>query len=289
MLRIRLVHTTQYAFEAPVSGGSLEVRLRPRELQHQKVLFHQLVIRPAVRRSPVQGRFGEQVQRLELVNELQSLEIHATTELQIRERPPPPDTGHPWAEVAEELAGQAQPELRELTAATGELARARVQELARAYAAPSFAEPNRSLIEAAHDLEERFRADFSYDSGATTAQPPLRQIFETRRGVCQDLARALIGALRSQGLAARYVGGYLFPTPGTGSIGRAENHAWVSVWLPGNSWLDLDPGVGPQPGYQRVTVGWGADSADVTPIRGCFNGGGRQRLVVKVYVEQRAG
>lgn len=112
--------------------------------------------------------------------------------------------------------------------------------------------------------------------------------FDQKRGVCQDFAHFMISCLRSTGLAARYVSGYLLTRPPPGKsrrLGADASHAWVSLFVPQSGWIDLDPTNNTIPSLEHITLGWGRDFSDVTPLRGVINGGGIQTLEVKVTVE----
>ena len=156
-------------------------------------------------------------------------------------------------------------------------------ELAR-YAESSFT-PGRPLLEAALDLTERIYSDFEFDPHATTIATPLADVLKGRRGVCQDFAHIMIACLRTLGLPARYVSGYLLTQPPPGRprlIGADASHAWVSVYLPGRDgpgdWADFCPTNGRQPGEDYVTLAIGRDYSDVSPMRGVLHGGARHTL-----------
>jgi transglutaminase-like putative cysteine protease len=154
------------------------------------------------------------------------------------------------------------------------------------YAAPSFA-PGRPLLEAVLELNQRIHTDFAYDAEATSVATPLAEVLSQKRGVCQDFAHLMIGCLRAQGLAARYVSGYLLTTPPPGKprlIGADATHAWVSVFVPELGWVDFDPTNDCLPDTDHITVAWGRDFSDVTPVRGVILGSGDQELEVKVTV-----
>lgn len=156
----------------------------------------------------------------------------------------------------------------------------------KAYAAPSFT-PGRPIGEAAFDLINRIYDEFIYDPVATTITTPLADVLTTRRGVCQDFAHLAIGCLRSMGLAARYVSGYLRTLPPPGKerlVGVDASHAWLSVWCGGDAWLDLDPTNGIRGSTDMISLAWGRDYDDVSPMRGVLIGGGSQDLVVEVDV-----
>ena len=120
---------------------------------------------------------------------------------------------------------------------------------------------------------------------------PLDDVFKKRRGVCQDFAHLAIAGLRSLGLPARYVSGYLETQPPPGKarlVGADASHAWLSVWCPGHGWIDTDPTNNILPGERHVTVAWGRDFSDVSPVRGVVVGGGGHSLGVSVDVARVA-
>lgn len=158
----------------------------------------------------------------------------------------------------------------------------------QAYALPSFW-PHRPLLDAAEDLMRRIHADFTYDGEATDVHTPLAEVVRQRRGVCQDFAHVMVGALRSVGVPARYVSGYLLTQPPPGMprlLGGDASHAWVSVWCPQGGWVDFDPTNAVRPDAQQahVTLAWGRDYGDVMPLRGVIRGGGKHQLRVAVSV-----
>ena len=153
------------------------------------------------------------------------------------------------------------------------------------FAKPSFS-PNRPLFEAAADLCARIHREFTFDPEATTIATPVQDVLESRRGVCQDFAHLAIGAMRSLGLACRYVSGYILtvPPPGQERLQGADaSHAWISVWAPPLGWVDFDPTNNLVVSDQHVTLAWGRDFHDVSPMRGVVVGGGAQ--IVKVGVD----
>jgi transglutaminase-like putative cysteine protease len=154
------------------------------------------------------------------------------------------------------------------------------------YAAASFA-AGRPLLEAVLDLTRRIHTDFRYDTKATTVATPLSEVFSARRGVCQDFAHLQIGCLRSLGLAARYISGYLLTTPPPGQqrlVGADASHAWLSVYCPGFGWIDVDPTNNQVPSDQHILLAWGRDYDDVSPIKGVILGGGQHTVSVAVDV-----
>jgi transglutaminase-like putative cysteine protease len=164
-------------------------------------------------------------------------------------------------------------------------------EALRDYARPSFP-PGRPVAAGVIDLMHRVHADFTYDGDATQIDTPVAEAFAQRRGVCQDFAHVLSGALRMMGLPARYVSGYLRTSPAPGQpalVGADASHAWVQAWVPGtpgvpsDGWLGLDPTNDLLPGVDHVRVAVGRDFGDVTPLRGVIRGGGKHTLAVSVH------
>jgi transglutaminase-like putative cysteine protease len=142
---------------------------------------------------------------------------------------------------------------------------------------------NRPLLDVVRELTHRIHEDFKYQPLSTSIDIPLVEVLKNRKGVCQDFAHVMIGALRSQRLAARYVSGYV--RSGARFQGAQASHAWVSVFFPGTGWMDFDPTNDLMPSDTHVTLAWGRDYGDVTPVKGVTLGGRGQTVVVEVYVK----
>lgn len=158
------------------------------------------------------------------------------------------------------------------------------------YASPSFP-PERPLLAAVNDLMYRIFTEFEFDSKFTTLATPLSEVLKHRKGVCQDFAHLAIGCLRSLKLPARYVSGYIETLPPEGRerlVGADASHAWFSVYEPGAGWVDFDPTNNIIPSGQHITVAWGRDYTDVTPLKGVLFGSGSHTLAVSVDVERRS-
>ena len=153
-------------------------------------------------------------------------------------------------------------------------------------AAASFTR-HRPLLEAVLDLTQRIHRDFAFDTTATDVSTPVHEFFVRRRGVCQDFAQFQIACLRSLGLPARYVSGYLEtdPPPGQpGLRGVDASHAWVALFCPGIGWIEVDPTNNCLPSLRHIVVAHGRDYADVSPLKGVIMGGQGQKLSVSVDV-----
>jgi transglutaminase-like putative cysteine protease len=154
------------------------------------------------------------------------------------------------------------------------------------YARPSFA-PGAPLVECAVNLTRRIFKDFKFDKDTTTIGTPILQVLAQRSGVCQDFAQLEIGCLRSLGLPARYVSGYVVTKPPPEQerlVGADASHAWVSVFVPEHGWFDLDPTNGTIPNGEHITIAWARDYSDIVPIKGVVTGGQRHSLFYSVDV-----
>jgi transglutaminase-like putative cysteine protease len=146
--------------------------------------------------------------------------------------------------------------------------------------------PGRPVLSAALDLAARIHRDFEYDPTATTLATPIEEVCAQRRGVCQDFAQVQIACLRSLGLPARYVSGYILPKSDSGQtlVGALATHAWLSVYTVSAGWVDIDPTHNVIPSSYHITLAWGRDYDEVSPLRGVMLGGGKQELTVDVSI-----
>jgi transglutaminase-like putative cysteine protease len=202
------------------------------------------------------------------------------------ERGPDPKATPPWEHALHVLRQERDPETLDAYQYAFDSPYIRLGADLAAYAAPSFP-TGRPLLDAALDLTRRIHADYRYDPTATTTATPLEKVMELRRGVCQDFAHLQIGCLRSLGLAARYVSGYLLTNPPPGRprlVGADASHAWLSVYCPGSGWIDLDPTNNQIPHDNHILVAWGRDYEDVSPVNGVVLGGGKHYVTVAVDV-----
>ncbi len=287
-MKYEVAHRTTYHYSEPVTLGHNSAHLTPRTLAGQRCLANRLVILPApsCQRSWT-DYFGNHVTYFTVEEEHRELTITATSEVVMEacELPlvasPPP-----WEAVRDAVRwNRDAPNLAAAPFAFDSPCVGRDDRLAT-YAAVSFT-PGRPLLEAALELTGRIFHEFKYDPTATSVSTPTMEVFEKRRGVCQDFAHLEIGCLRSLGLAARYVSGYLLTDPRPGQprlVGADASHAWLSVFSPGQGWIDLDPTNNVVPAMRHVTVAWGRDYGDVCPIKGVFLGGGSHWMTVAVDV-----
>lgn len=287
MNRYRIQHVTTTSYESPVTEARHLAHLVPRRLPWQEVHKPDLVIDPgAASYLPGTDSFGNRNDEIEVVVPHDELVVSVTSEVVVHPREVPGQSGPTalaWDAWAKQVAGQPDPELLDML---GPTALVPLLPEITAWAKSSFA-PGRSLVEAAMELNHRLYSDFTYTPGATDLSTPLHEVMSDRVGVCQDFAHVLLAALRSVGLPARYVSGYLETVPPEGQerlVGADASHAWVALALPWHGWLDLDPTNDCVPGTRHITVAWGRDYADVSPLRGVVFGGGEQQVEVSVDV-----
>ena len=279
----QVVHTTQYEYREDVSVSHHVARVMPRDFLRQQCLHHALDIEPApaVMRGH-QDYFGNAVTFFIIERAHKALTVRATSTVTVRGKSLPPAAASPPWEEAREFDRLPLDAIECLF----DSASIAVSDAILDYAHPSFS-PGRPILDAVADLIRRIHADFTFDPQATTVTTPLRDVLSLRRGVCQDFARLGIACLRSQGLAARYVSGYLETVPAPGAphlTGVDASHAWLAVYCPGLGWVDVDPTNNLFPSTTHVTLAWGRDYVDVSPVRGVILGGGQHSLHVSVDV-----
>jgi transglutaminase-like putative cysteine protease len=281
-MTLRASHTTTYRYSDPVSICHMEVRLAPRAGPRQRVLDHDLSIVPMPEATfSHKDYFGNDVTYFSIHEPHRDLTISASTLIEVEAD----DSLEPSLTPAWEMArgdqwlhaGGDAIEAYQFVFPSPRIAPS--PEYA-AYAAPSFTE-GRPLLDAAADLCHRIYTEFQYDQQATTVATSVDQVLKSKRGVCQDFSHFMIACLRSLGLAARYVSGYLISRD---SVGGQASHAWVAVFLPGFGWLDLDPTNDQLANGTHVTLAWGRDYSDVAPVTGVAVGGGQQVIDVSVAV-----
>jgi transglutaminase-like putative cysteine protease len=284
----RVRHSTRYAYEAPVIHAHHACHLRPRQFDWQGVAKHELEVDPpaAMTRRSV-DYFGNQVHLVELLSDHDVLEVVSSSVVEITPRPEPPLEGSiPWDEAAERLHSAGA--LVSAVEYCFDSPLVRAHPMLASYAQPAFP-PGKPLALAIVDFCRKIFQEFKYETTATDVTTPLAQVLRERRGVCQDFAHLAVGCLRSLGLAARYVSGYLETKPPPGKprlVGADASHAWASAYVPGYGWLDFDPTNDVLPNLEHVTVAWGRDFSDVSPLKGVVLGGGSHRVAVSVDVER---
>ena len=284
-MKYRVVHQTEYRYGASVSLCHNLVHLRPRNLATQQCLGHRLQIDPLpMDLAEHEDFFGNHVSYFSIQQPHEVLTVTATSEMLLEPASQLPlGEDMPWDAVRMRLAEAQSEAIRDNRQFVLDSPHAAAAAELEAYASTSFP-PGRPLLEAVHDLMARVHHEFTSDTGFSTVSTPLSEVLASRRGVCQDFAHLAIASLRSLGLAARYVSGYIETEPPPGQHkqpGTDESHAWFSVYLPDVGWHDFDPTNNQIPLDRHITTAWGRDYADVTPLKGVIFGGdhGRQPQV----------
>ena len=289
----RVTHSTTYVYSQSVSLCHNLVHLTPRNTQRQSCIVTSLEVspRPAVEASHFDF-FGNAVHFLTIQEPHRRLTLTARHMVEVVPYTAP-GLGEtpPWEAVRVQLARPTDADNLEASQFAFDSASVRAWAALADYAAPSFP-LGRPLFDAVLDLTRRIHAEFRYDPTATTIATPLSDVLASRRGVCQDFAHLQIGCLRSLGLASRYVSGYLLTRPPPGQarlVGADASHAWPSVYCPGRGWIDVDPTNNQVPSDRHVTLAWGRDYDDVSPIKGVILGGGEHTVTVGVDMAPAEG
>jgi transglutaminase-like putative cysteine protease len=289
MKRYRVRHRNVYRYDTPVSVNYGEARLLPRATPGQRIVEASLRIHPepgSLRER--EDAYGNRVVWFSLGQPHTLLEIESEALIERLAPNAPAKPSPTWEAVVADLDAASDPDI--LLAREYRLPSRYVPIEADAvdYARASFS-PGRPILDALADLSARVREGFAYNPAATDIGTPLAEVLRERHGVCQDFAHLCLAGLRGLGLAARYVSGWLEtnPPPGAEPLQGADaSHAWIAVLVPGLGWVDYDPTNGGAAGPGHLTLAWGRDFADVSPLKGVIYGGGRHALEVGVTVER---
>ena len=288
-MNYRVSHSTVYEYAEPVTVSHHAARVKPRftAIQQREGWTLKISPVPAVRKMRT-DYFGNRVCFFSVQELHQRLEIEAESTVRLGLGLPPELERSPaWEEVVAALRRPVTPETLEAQQFAFESPQVRASASLAELARPSFKD-GRPLLAAMRDLNRRIHKEFTFDPKATTVATRLETVLEKRRGVCQDFTHVALGCLRSLGLAARYVSGYLrtYREPGEdGLIGADASHAWLSVFCPGYGWVDYDPTNDLMPGFEHITVACGRDFSDVSPVSGIVTGGGEHTVTVAVSVK----
>lgn len=285
----RIHHLTRYHYGSPVTLSLHLLHLLPRPLPQQQISQQQLTISPEPsQRQQRLDPFGNPVVNLAFDQPHRELSVELTLELW--RQPLPPEQPSPgWQSVVNAFAYHGQPLTADLLEAQRyryESPHVRLKRNFADYARDCFGDDT-PLLDGCRALMAKIHREFTFDASATDIATPLLTVLKERRGVCQDFAHLMLACLRSLGLAARYMSGYLLTRPPPGKprlIGADATHAWVEVFCPSNGWVGFDPTNNCQPDLEHLVIGWGRDFTDVSPLRGVLLGGGSHDPEVQVTV-----
>jgi transglutaminase-like putative cysteine protease len=283
----RITHNTTYTYKDAVSVGNHVACLTPRSLPHHRRLQHDLRVSPPAAVTRRTDYFGNELSFFTVQEPHTQLIVEAHSEVLMDDDLRPfPEQSIPWEQAAAQAARDRDADSLDAYQFAFESARIRPGAQFASYAAKSFT-PGRPFMEALLDLTCRIHRDFRFEAGSTNVRTPTEEVFRKRCGVCQDFAHLEIACLRSLDLPARYVSGYLrtYPPPGRERLTGADvSHAWVSAYCPGIGWIDVDPTNNVVPSRDHVTLAWGRDYGDVSPLRGLILGGRDHTFKVAVDV-----
>jgi len=289
-MNYRVTHRTLYEYAAPVTVSQHVTRLEPRALATQACENFSLAIFPEpVLRKTRPDYFGNRLCFFTIQEIHHRLEITTHSRVTVAARnPPPPEVTPAWEQVVNLFRDPVSPEVVEPYQFVFDSSQVRASFELADYARASF-DRETPLLAGVADLTRRIYTDFKFDPRATTVATPLEEVWQKRRGVCQDFAHLGIACLRSLGLPAGYVSGYLRTRPPAGQprrVGADASHAWFRVFCPGADWVDFDPTNNVQPGEEHIIVAQGRDFDDVSPVAGILTGGGAHSVKVSVDVEE---
>ncbi len=290
-MNFSIQHETRYRYGESTSVSYNEVRLCPRASDTQQLISKTIDVTPTASELRLRtDYYGNAVWYLAIDQPHEEMAVTVRSHVHIKPKPVPedPDKSLAWEKTVEMIANPVDPQSfaavefaldSPLVQSTPDLA---------SYARPSFSNGRPAML-AVEDLMQRIHNDFEFKPGFTDTTTPLSEVLKHRKGVCQDFAQLAIGCLRSLGLAARYVSGYIetLPPPGKKKLKGADvSHAWFSAYLPPFGWMDFDPTNNQIPYDQHIVVGYGRDFLDVTPIKGVIFSAGQHELHVSVDVER---
>ncbi|MBP5952305.1 transglutaminase N-terminal domain-containing protein [Pseudomonas iridis] len=287
----QIFHDTCYHYDSPVSLAQQLAHLWPRECSWQRCTQRQLLIspQPSARRDELDV-FGNPLTRLAFERPHDELQVNARLTVEVLTRLSLDFNQSPaWELTRNALTYSSQPLPSDLLEACRYRFQSPYVHLKRSFVefSQSCFPPGQPLMLGVQALMQKIFSEFTFDAEATQVATPLVEVLERRRGVCQDFAHLMLACLRSRGLAARYISGYLLTRPPPGQprlIGADASHAWVSVFCPVLGWVDFDPTNNVQPALEHITLAWGRDFSDVSPLRGVILGGGSHDPEVRVTV-----
>jgi transglutaminase-like putative cysteine protease len=288
-MKYKIAHRTTFKYKHPVSVGKHVACLKPRSLPNQQLAKSKLHIEPTPATMTERvDYFGNVLCFFTVQEPHRELVVEAKSNVRVDdENVSLANDSLSWEEAARLIPRDQSVEGLKAYQFVFESPRIKLRPEFAAYALESFT-PGRSMREGLLDLTARIHRDFRFDSKVTNVRTTTEEVFRKRQGVCQDFAHLQIACLRSINLSARYVSGYLRTHPPPGKprlVGADASHAWLSAYCPGTGWLDLDPTNNLVPSNGHVTLAWGRDYGDVSPLYGVIQGGGAHTLAVAVDME----
>lgn len=288
-----VTHITTFKYNAPVNYCHNIATLRPRNSDGQELMDYKIQINP--KPAEISERvdfFGNYITRFSIQTQHDTLKVTTKSKI-VRDYGAKYDSFFSDAcsmvtmnDALYILKGNAPEVIEAKQFVLESIFIRRIDKKIKDYAELSF-KGNRSVFDAAYELMQRIYTDFEFVSGFTSISTPIEEVMKEKKGVCQDFAQIAIACIRSVGLPARYVSGYIetLPPPGKEKlVGADASHAWFSIFIPGFGWVDFDPTNNQIPKDQHIVVGWGRDYYDVPPLKGVVYGSGKSKLKVSVDI-----
>lgn len=280
----RVCHITEYLYAQPVSQCYNLAHIIPRTSHRQKCMSTDISVTPNVASKSIRDDyFGNRAYHFEIQRAHEKLILKATSKVETRAQlfNAKLDAGTTCEDAVRQVKYGSESDCIFAREFLLDSPMIKVNEALRAYAAPLFT-PKKPLLQAALELTQKIFKEFTYCSEATTIATPLDEVLKNKKGVCQDFAHLQIACLRALGIPAKYVSGYLetLPPPGQEKlVGSDASHAWLSVFCPGQGWVEFDPTNNCIVGDQHILTAWGRDYYDVTPLKGVIFGGGESPVM----------
>ncbi len=284
----QVTHRTTFTYTQPVaiSHHVLRLALRPHPRQHSLRSTLSIDPSPSVR-SDGKDYFGNPLTHLTIQTPHSALIVEAQSVVDVKKPEPIHlDQSQPWDQVIQQLQGFTDTTILDAQQFLYDSPYVTIDDATYDFVQGCFP-PGRPILAGVMDLTSRIFGDFTYEGGVTEVSTPVKDVLISRKGVCQDFAHLEIAALRSLGLPARYISGYLLTHPPEGQeklVGADASHAWISTWCPAIGWVDFDPTNNCIPSDEHITLAWGRDYGDVSPINGFMVGGGQHTPSVSVDV-----
>ncbi|CAA6678538.1 MULTISPECIES: transglutaminase family protein [unclassified Lentimonas] len=285
-MRFRVSHTTQYKYSQPASESFAELRVWPQSNASQQVLKRELIVKPDTVIDHYVDYFGNNVEFFSIPYRHGELTVTSVAEVETCVVNPPAVVLETQVGEARQIFNSAQYQHYEFLQPSSLVPLNQHQSIRKRFFKQAD-EIGKALLE----LNSWIFKSFEYESGVTDISTPISQVVKERRGVCQDFAHLMLAILRSNGIPARYVSGYIEAFDpdlvDPEMIGAAASHAWVEVYLPGGTWWGLDPTNNQTAGERHVVVAVGRDYNDVAPMRGTYKGANDQKLNVMVELKRK--
>lgn len=285
-MRFQVSHTTEYKYAVPASESFAELRVWPQDNASQRIVSRRLEVSPEVRVDDYVDYFGNRVEFFSIPHRHNSLTVTSEADIETFAAQPPESILEVSVGEARQIFNSRRYQLFEFMEPSHHVPLNQHRRIRK-----QFFRQADTLGDSLRALNSWIYQNFEYKSGETTISTPIHDVVAQRRGVCQDFAHLMLAILRSNGIPARYVSGYIEahdPEKGEAQfVGAAASHAWVEVFLPGGIWWGLDPTNNQASGERHIEVAFGRDYSDVAPMRGTYKGAMDQKLNVIVSLERK--